>query len=128
MDSKKKTKLREVMKGQTTEGYEEVLETLKNVDKAPLLLRRPNGLMRRQLRRLQDLRDAGGLSFSIELFFLSLRHVLTIPSLHESSKVFYVGAFNTITSHWTEGTELIGMHRVLLNIICDLIIEGRGVF
>ena len=60
-------KLREVMKGQTTEGYEEVLETLKNVDKAPLSLRRPNGLMRRQLRRLQDLRDAGGLGFSIEL-------------------------------------------------------------
>ena len=121
-------KLREVMEGQTTEGYEEVLDNLKNVDKAPLSLRRPNGLMKRQLWRLQDLRDAGGLGFTIELFFLSLKHILTIPSLHESSKVFYVGAFKTITSHWTEGTGSIGTHQILLNIICDLIIEGRGVF
>ena len=121
-------KLREVAEGQTAEGYEEVLEDLKNVDKAPLSLRRPNGLMKRQLWRLQDLRDAGGLGFTIELFFLSLKHILTMPSPHESSKVFYVGAFKTITSHWAEGTESIGTHRILLNIICDLIIEGRGVF
>jgi hypothetical protein len=121
-------KLREALEGQTAEGYEEVLENLKTVDKAPLSLRRPNGLMKRQLWRLQDLRDGGGLGFTTELFFLSLKHILTIPSLHESNRVFYVGAFKIITSHWMEGRESIGTHRILLNIICDLIIEGRGIF
>jgi hypothetical protein len=121
-------KLREALEGQTAEGYEEVLENLKTVDKAPLSLRRPNGLMKRQLWRLQDLRDGGGLGFTTELFFLSLKHILTIPSLHESNRVFYIGAFKIITSHWMEGRESIGTHRILLNIICDLIIEGRGIF
>jgi hypothetical protein len=32
-------------------------------------LRRPNGLMKWQLWRLQDLRDGGGLGFTTELFF-----------------------------------------------------------
>ncbi|KAH9170102.1 hypothetical protein EDB89DRAFT_1980576 [Lactarius sanguifluus] len=84
--------------------------------------------MKRQLWRLQDLRDGGGLGFTVELFFLSLRQLLSMPSSHESNSVFYVGAFNVITSHWEEGRKLLGTQHILLNIICDLIIRGRGVF
>ncbi|KAH9011125.1 hypothetical protein EDB84DRAFT_1569944 [Lactarius hengduanensis] len=121
-------KLREVLDGQVAEGYEEVLECLKSIDKVPVALRRPNGLMRRQIWRLQDVRDGGGLGFSIELFFLSLRRLLSISSMDESNSVFYTGTFKVITSHWMEGKESPGTHHILLNIICDLIIPGRGIF
>ncbi|KAH9170104.1 hypothetical protein EDB89DRAFT_1356358 [Lactarius sanguifluus] len=122
-------KLRGVLDGQVAEGYEGVLESLKSVDQVPISLRRPNGLMKRQLWRLQDLRDAGGLGFSVELFFLSLRRLLSLPSsLDESNSAFYTGTFKIITSHWEESKKSVGTHRVLLNIICDLIIRGRGTF
>ena len=121
-------KLREILDGQAADGLKEVLESLKSVDQVPLSLRRPNGLMKQQLWRLQDLRDGGGLGFTIELFFLSLRQLLSIPSLHESNSVFYIGAFKVITSRWEESKDSLGTQQVLLNIICDLIIEKRGVF
>ncbi|KAH9061767.1 hypothetical protein EDB83DRAFT_2385829 [Lactarius deliciosus] len=84
--------------------------------------------MKRQMWRLQDVRDGGGIGFSIELFFLSLRRLLSISSLDESDSVFYTGTLKVITSHWMEGKESPGTHRILLNIICDLIIPGRGTF
>ncbi|KAF8267154.1 hypothetical protein EI94DRAFT_1830284 [Lactarius quietus] len=121
-------KLREVLDGQDADEYKEVLESLKFVDQVPVSLRRPDGLMKRQLWRLQDLRDGGGLGFTTELFFLSLRQLLSIPSLHESNSVFYTGAFKIITSHWEVSQGSLGTQRILLNIICDLIIQGRGVF
>ncbi|KAH8985736.1 hypothetical protein EDB86DRAFT_2832958 [Lactarius hatsudake] len=98
------SRLREVLDGQVPEGYNDVLESLKSLEKVPFSLRQPNGLMRRQLWRLQDVRDGGGLG------------------------VFYIGTFKTITSHWMEGRKSLGTQRILLNIICDLTIRGRGVF
>jgi hypothetical protein len=136
-------KLREVLDGQevadehrevadghkeVTDGYKEVLESLKFIEQVPVSLRRPNGLMKRQLWRLQDLRDGGGLGFTVELFFLSLRRLLSMPSLHESNSVLYTGAFEVIMSRWEESKDSLGTQHVLLNIICDLIIKGRGVF
>jgi hypothetical protein len=123
-------KLREVLDEQVADGHKEVLENLKTVDQVPVSQRRPNGVMKRQLWRLQDLRDGSGLGFTIELFFLSLRQLLLIPSLHESStsSVFYTGAFKTITSRWGESKGSLGTEHILLNILCDLIIQGRGVF
>ncbi|KAH9170091.1 hypothetical protein EDB89DRAFT_1356165 [Lactarius sanguifluus] len=123
-------RLREVLDGQVAEGYKEVLESLRSVDKVPVALRQHNspGLMKRQMWRLQDVRDGGGLGFTIELFFLSLRRLLSISSSDESNSVFYTGTLNVITSHWMEGKESPGTHRILLNIVCDLIIPGRGTF
>jgi hypothetical protein len=121
-------KLREVLDGHVADGYQDVLESLKSVDQVPLSLRRPNGLMKRQLWRLLDLRDGGGLGFTVELFLLSLRTLLSMPSFHESNSVYYIGAFKTITSHWEESKDSLGTHHILLNIICDLLIKGRGVF
>ena len=122
------SKLREVLDGQAADGHKEVLESLKSVDQVPLSLRQPNGLMDRQLWRLQDLRDGRGLGFTTELFLLSLKKLLSIPALHESNSVFYVGAFKIITSHWEESMDSPGTQSILLNILCDLIIKGRGVF
>ncbi|KAI9456380.1 hypothetical protein BJY52DRAFT_1212963 [Lactarius psammicola] len=121
-------RLREVLDGQVAEGHEEVLKGLKSVDQVLVSLRRPNGLMRRQVWRLQDIRDGGGLGFTVELFFLSLRQLLSIPSLHESNNVFYTGTFKIITSYWEKSRESQGTQHILLNVICDLIIRDRGVF
>ena len=115
-------KLREVLDGQAADGHEEILESLKSIDQVPISLRRPDGLMKRQLWRLQDLRDGGGLGYTVELFFLSLRQLLSIHSLHESNSAFYVGAFKIITSHWEDGKESLGTQHILLGIICNLII------
>jgi hypothetical protein len=93
---------REVFDGQVAEGYENLLESLTFVDQVPVSLRQPDGLMKRHLWRLQDLRDGGDLEFTIELFFLSLRQLLSIPSLHESNSTFCTGTFKTITSHREE--------------------------
>ena len=122
------SRLREILDGQVADGHEEVLDSLKSVDQVPVSLRRPNGLMKRQLWRLQDLRDGGGLGFTIELFFLSLRQLLTIPSLHESNSALYIGTFKIITSRWEDSKDSFGTQCILLNIVCDLIIRGRGVF
>ncbi|KAH8985745.1 hypothetical protein EDB86DRAFT_2320202 [Lactarius hatsudake] len=118
-------KLREVLDGQVAEGYEEVLESLKSIDQVPVSLRQPNGLIRRQLWRLQDVRDGGGFGYTVELFFLSLRRLLSLSPLHED---FYVSTFKLITSRWMESRESLGTQCILLNIICDLIAEGRGIF
>ncbi|KAH9016790.1 hypothetical protein EDB85DRAFT_2018764 [Lactarius pseudohatsudake] len=86
--------------------------------------------MRRQLWRLQDVRDSGGFGFTVELFLLSLRRLLSISSLHESHCDFYASTFKIITSRWMEGRESLGTHCILLNIICDLVTpgQGRGIF
>ncbi|KAH9170099.1 hypothetical protein EDB89DRAFT_1980559 [Lactarius sanguifluus] len=84
--------------------------------------------MERQLWRLQDLRDGGGLGFTVELFFLSLRQLLSMSSSHESNSVFYIGTFKLIASHWMEGRKSLGTQCILLHVICDLVIRDRGIF
>jgi len=121
-------KLRNVLEGRSTEGDGELLESLKSIDKVRVPLRRADGLMTRQLWRLQDLRDGGGLGFTTELFFLSLRQLLSVSSSQESNRVFYTGTFRNIVSRWRESRESLGTQNILLNIICDLVIQGRGVF
>ena len=82
--------------------------------------------MKRQLRRLQDLRDGGGFGFTVELFFLALRQISSLPS--ELKRVIYVGTFKAITSGWKNIKNPSGTQQVLLNLICDLVIPHRGVF
>jgi hypothetical protein len=84
--------------------------------------------MTSQLWRLQDLRDGGGLGFTIELFFLSLRQLSPTPSSLELNRVFYTGTFKVITSGWENIEHPSGTQRILLNIICDIVIKSRGVF
>ena len=120
--------LRDILGGRDSEKYTETLESLKSIDTIPVSLRRSNGLMTRQLWRLQDLRDGGGLGVTIELFFLSIRQLLSTSSSRESDKVFYTETFRNIASGWKESRESLGTRNILLNIVCDLVIHGRGVF
>ena len=120
--------LRDIVKDRNHEKHAETVESLKSIDDIPVPLRRLNDLMTRQLWRLQDLRDGGGLGFTIELFFLALRQLSPASSSPELKQVLYTGTFNVITSGWEKSRDSSGTQRILLNLVCDLIIKGRGVF
>jgi hypothetical protein len=132
-------RLREIIEEQNNEGHEEqsnerheeTLQTLKSLEslrEIPVRLRRLNYLMKRQLYRLLDLRDGGGLGFTIELFFLALRQLSSTTSLSELKEVFYTGTFKVITSNWERSKNSAGTQRILLDLLCDLVIRSRGVF
>ena len=74
-------------------------------------------LVQRQLWRLQDLRDGGGLGFSVELFFLALKQLLSATSSNESNSLLYIGAFQAITSDWDKYKTASGTQSLLLDMI-----------
>ena len=127
-------RLRDITTRQNTEWDKETLKSLKYLREVPIPLCGLNHLMERQLWRLLDLRDGGGLGFTIELFFLVLRRLSPAspsPDMSSSSKLreaFYTGTLDVITSKWEESKNSAGMQRILLDILCDLIIQGRGMF
>ena len=120
--------LRDILENQNPEKHAEIVESLESIDNIPVPLRRLKGLMTRQLWRLQDLRDGGGLGFTIELFFLALRRLSSASLSPELKQDIYTGTFNVITSDWEKSRDSSGTQRILLNLVCDLIIKGRGVF
>jgi len=123
-------KLRDIVEEQGTESQEETLKSLESLREIPASLRGLNYPMKRQLWRLLDLRDGGGLGFTIELFFLTLRQLelSSTSSSPELKKVFYVDTFEIITSHWKNSKNSVGTQRVLLDLLCDLVIGNRGAF
>ena len=126
--AKMSLKLLEILRGGSSESDNAVLESLKILDKIPTPLHQRNSLMTRQLWRLQDLRDGGGLGFTLELFFLTFRQLLSTSAAQDSDQVFFCGTFNVITSRWADSKDSLGTQNILLNLACDLIIPGRGVF
>lgn len=121
-------KLREVLEGGSIDADNAVLESLKSVDNISTPLRRLNNPMMRQLWRLQDLRDGNGLGFTIELFFLTVRQLLYTSAAQDSNEVFFRGTFKVITSRWMDSKQSLGTQKIILNLACDLVIRGRGVF
>jgi len=121
--------LRNILEGNILDGRnKEIFESLASIGNIPMPLRRLNHLMKRQLRRLQDLRDGGGLGFTIELFFLALRQLSSVSLTPESKEILYVGTFKVITSGWVDSKHSFGTQAILLDLVCDLVIQGRGVF
>ena len=122
--------MREILNGGSSESHDAVLESLKTLDNAdiPTPLLRPDKLITRQLWRLQDLRDGGSLGFALELFFLTFRQLLSTSAAQDSDRVFFCGTLKMITSRWADGKDSLGTQNTLLNLACDLIIPGRGVF
>ena len=121
-------RLRDIIEDRNTEMHEETLKSLKSLREIPVAVRGLNHLMKRQLWRLLDLRDGGGLGFTIELFFLAVRQLSSTTSLSELKEIFYTGTFKVITSNWEKSKDSAGTQRVLLDLLCDLIIRRRGVF
>ena len=78
---------------------------------------RHKNLLQRQLWRLQDVRDGGGLGFAVELFLLALKQLLsTLPS-QESYSALYIGTLKAITSDWSKYKHSVGTQKILLDAI-----------
>ena len=72
--------------------------------------------MQRQLWRLQDLHDGGGLGFTVDVFFHILSHLLSTSSSTESHSALYTGTFRAITSDWRKHKHSLGTQKLLLHI------------
>jgi hypothetical protein len=117
----------------SSRGYLEAPEILRGIEKIPPSLRsvpRDHRLMERQLWRLEDLSCGRALGFTLELYFLSLRQILSTftSSPREIDISFYIGAFKAITSDWEEVKWSLGTLQIILNIVCDIAIRDRGIF
>jgi hypothetical protein len=114
-------------------GYLEAPEVLRGVERIPPSLRsvpRHHHLMVRQLWRLEDLGGGGAFGFTLELYFLSLRQILSTftSSPREIDISFYIGAFKAITSDWEQVKGSCGTLQIILNLVCDMSIRDRGIF
>jgi hypothetical protein len=108
--------LRDILEGQgDADAYKELLKNLE-------IFRLRSGWqgyeMQRQLWRLQDLRDGGGLGFTVELFLLALEQMLSTSSSSsgESHSALYTGTFRAITSDWSKHKDSLGTQKFLLDI------------
>jgi Family of unknown function (DUF6535) len=107
--------LRIILGGQgDADAYKELL---KNLNGLPFKFLGQRDEMQRQLWRLQDLGDGGGLGFTVELFFLALSQLLSTSSSKESHSALYTGTFRAIASDWSKYKDSPGTQRLLLDII-----------
>jgi hypothetical protein len=106
--------LRSILEGQgDADAYKELL---KNLNSLRLLPYRQIDEVQRQLWRLQDLRDGGGLGFTVELFFLVLSQLLSTSSSNESHSTLFKGTFRAITSDWSKHKHSLGTQKTILHI------------
>ena len=103
--------LRYILEGQVdVEAYKQVLNNL--IEFRSRASNWQGDELQRQLWRLQDLRDGGGLGFTVELFFLGLMQ----PKREESPHELYEGTFQAITRDWKRHKNSIGTQKLLLDI------------
>jgi len=79
-------------------------------------------ILGRQVWRLQDLRDGGGLGFAVELFFITFKELDRYSSKEPNSSL-YIGTFRTVTSDWGKQKHSLGTQKLLL----DMIIPVHGI-
>jgi hypothetical protein len=106
------TTFRTILAGSWDAGtYQETLKIMRE------FLAWKGDLLQRQLWRLQDLHDGGGLGFTVELFFLSLEQLLSMPPLNESDSQLCANTLRTITSYQTKHRRSLGTQKLLLDMI-----------
>jgi hypothetical protein len=105
--------LRDILDGHwDANAFQEAFKSLEELMQVPNWQQNRN-LLQRQLWRLQDLRDGGGLGFTVELFFLALKQLLSTSSSHSA---LYIGTFRAITSNWEDFKGSPGTQKVLLDL------------
>ena len=77
----------------------------------------PKTLLQRELWRLQDIRDTGGLGFAVELFLVSLEQLLSTFPSHESYSRLYTVTVKAVTSDWRKYKHSLGTQNLLLDIL-----------
>ena len=90
-------------------AFNEVIDDLKDL-LAPL---------RREVWRLEDWCDGHGLGFTVELFFLALKQLLSASSSKESHSALLMGTFQAITSESSKYESPLGTQQLLLDWVVD---------
>jgi hypothetical protein len=116
--------------GQEQQGIREVvLETIEKIRTSPRLFVGRHRLMERQLWRLQDICVGGAFGFTLELYFLTVRKLLSsTASPSREFTPFCVGAFKAITYDWENYKDSVGTQQIILNLVCDIAVRDRGIF
>jgi len=119
----------------SSKGHRETTRILKAVEEIPSHLRSEDGvmerkLMERQLWRLQDISIGCAFGFTLELYFISLKEILSAFTSRppDAYITFYVGAFKSITSDWEQFKDTLGTLQIVLNLVCDVAMSHRGIF
>jgi hypothetical protein len=107
--------LRNILEGQ--ESVDTIKKTIKDLREFRSLPDWSDRPVLRQVWRLQDLSGGGGLGFTVELFFLALKQLLSTSSSKESHSALYHGTFRAITSDWSKYKDSLGTQRLLLDMV-----------
>ena len=79
----------------------------------------PKDLLQRTLWSLQDFRDGGGFAFTVELFLLALKQLLSTSPSQEPYTALYINTFKTITSDWRRYKHSHGTQKILLDVVAS---------
>jgi Family of unknown function (DUF6535) len=115
-------RFRSILEGQgDVEETRETLMSLRAIDRVINLATSP---LQRQLWRLQDLLEGGGLGFIVELFFRALKQLLSTSLSQELQSALFIGTFREITSDWSLYKHSLGTQKILL----DAVASEYGIF
>jgi len=95
------------------------IEVSQDIDKILSWPQNLRHLLRRQLWRLQDLRDGGGLGFTVELFLVALNQLLSASVTWDPHSALYIATFRIITSDWNEYKHSLGTQKLLLDAVAS---------
>ena len=111
-------------------GYVEIAEVLNDIPSSVASAVEEHRSMERQFWRLQDIREGGALGFTLELYLLSLRRILSTITRQPRDILltYYNGALKSITSDWMKYKKSVGTLQIILNIVCDMAVRDRGMF
>jgi hypothetical protein len=111
-------RLQNILEGRDSEPgiFQELLNDLRSLklEKAGIWGDNPLQL---QLWRFQDLCFAGGLGFTVEIFFIALKELLSTSPSKDSQSTLYTSTFRAITSDWREHRDSLGTQNILLHLI-----------
>jgi len=120
---------RNILEGrESVDAFQETLQNLRKFAAKSKSFDNPwQNPLHRQVWRLQDLRDGGGLGFTIELFFTVLySDKLFVPFVRSSKEgrelqsSLYVGTFRIITSDWSKYKHSLGTQQLLLDMVISV--------
>ena len=119
-----------VNKKWSNQELREIDRVMQSIETIPSSLSQSR-LMERQLWRLHDL-YSGSFGFTLELYFLSIGKLLSTFSksaqLRGIHQIVFVKTFKAITSNWRAFTYSIGTRQIIIHIVIDIALRGRGIF
>jgi len=111
-------KLQDILEGGDSVLFQEALEGLKSVPWKEGGCWEGN-VVQRQLWRFQDLCSGGGLGFTVEIFLIALKQLLSTSPWKDSQSAMYVGTFRAITSDWSVYKHSLGTQKIVLHAVAS---------